>query len=226
MLKILSAALLLSACGPSAVPGATAAEDVGGQTAASSGAGPAGQAGPPPDFESHAGDLDWRDLLAADDRQSLDRLDVTWAGIVAQGRAEGSGPEMDALGEGLDPDAAFPVLTPPESVEHVCRRVRLDARNDGPAVQPFEAFRCAVATLTQGRLSLTSVTGAPVLDGVLHPESHGRMLFIGRFGRDGAGTEAFGVLEQIDEGYWRIVLPKSGNTQRLDILEIWTLPSI
>lgn len=193
--------------------------------------------GPPADFEAWNEDLDWMDLLKPEDRVAVQTMPAIWAQVIKEVEASGYGADMRALGAATEPDAAFRTLESPARGEYACRTIQLGSKRGLLAFVSYPAFSCRISATPEGRLLLTKTTGSQRTQGPLYPVGDGRMLYVGgqAVGDDERGfprygdvhrRDDFGVLEQIGDDHWRIVMPGPRQHHRLEVLEIWSWPAL
>ena len=244
--RVLCAGLLLSACGAAPTPNTRPDEEarsglrVGMVPAdATPVAGEAevtiANSRPPADFEQHAADVDWRDRLTPQDRRAMDELKETWGQAAEEAYGAGHGAELHALGAAAEPAAGLPILNEPPQADYVCRVSHIGSRTNGLAFITYPSFTCRIERTPEGRLQFTKMTGSQRTQGLLYRISASRMLYVGgqawgagdrRFPLYGDIHERdhFGLLEQLGDNHWRIVMPAPRQAQRLEIMEFWAPP--
>ena len=144
---------------------------------------------------------------------------------VAQARAAGHGPEVDAQGALLQPDAALDGPALPEG-RYRCRVTKLGAQTGGmlPYIT-YPAFDCA---MTGNRLA--KITGSQRQAGTVYPDTARRQIFLGTlalgdetmarpYGVD-PERDIFGTIERIGERRWRLVMPYPRYESLVDVLEL------
>ena len=178
---------------------------------------------------------EWRGVASTEDVAKIDGLLPLWEKSLAAARAPGSRPRLAASAL-LDPKAGLERGAPTPG-SYRCKFTRLGKRSaaDRPTALSPEAF-CYVG-VAEGRLSLTTETGALPLGGWLWDEADGkRLIFLGAartpkmkappaYGEDGA-RNAVGVLERVGEFRFRLAVPAPGGGEVLYLFELWAMPSL
>lgn len=171
----------------------------------------------------------WRQIATKADRDRMRRWWEAWQQGLAEARAAGHGPELEAEGPLLVPDAALPGSDLPSS-HFRCRTIKLGARAQaGLAYVTYPFFECA-AQAEGSVIRLMKLTGSQRLSGLVYPDSDWRSVFIGTlelgdeqmpmdYGLD-ASRDMIGMVERIGPNRWRLVLPWPAFESKLDVIEL------
>ena len=171
---------------------------------------------------------DWRSIATQADRDRLRRWRKAW--IEGLGRARAA----DARGieqQGLlfDPDRAIPGAIPPPG-NYRCRTFKLGAL--GTAMAEFTSYpdaRCRV--IDEGAVSrFAKISGPQRPTGTIFPGDSLRATFLGTltlgdetaqmgYGRD-ATRDIVGIVERVEQGRWRVVLPYPHYESVIDVIEL------
>lgn len=172
---------------------------------------------------------DWRQIVAAADRDRIARWRTAWLAGLDKAMAAGNGPQIAAQGALLKPDLALddPLLPPGD---YGCRVIKMGAQTQGLLdyiAYPF--FSCRV-TARDSRLHLAKLDGSQRPVGDIFPDEGRRMIFLGAmmlgdenralpYGRDGERDMA-GIVERVGPRRWRIVFPYPRWESTIDIFEL------
>ena len=172
---------------------------------------------------------DWRVVATDNDREKLRDWRDAFVDGVAQARAAGHGPAMEAEGALLQPDAALGGEPIPNGL-YRCRVTKLGAQSAG--MLPFVAypyFSCRVQAA--GRLqSFAKLTGSQRPVGLIFPGDALRQVFLGtlvlgdemramQYGHD-PDRDVAGFVERIGPARWRMVIPSPAFESRTDVIEL------
>lgn len=172
---------------------------------------------------------DWRAVATDDDRAKLRDWRDAFVEGVAQARAAGHGPAVEAEGALLQPDAALGGEAIPNGL-YRCRVTKLGAQSAG--MLPYVAypyFSCRVQAA--GRLqSFAKLTGSQRPVGLIFPGDALRQVFLGtlvlgdemramQYGHD-PDRDVAGFVERIGPARWRMVIPSPAFESRTDVIEL------
>lgn len=198
----LAAAFLLAACGPRPV-GPAAAVPV---------------------------EAPWRSVATTHDRERLREWRTAFTEALEKARASGHGPEINAEGALLRPDATLPGAKPPPG-DYACRVTKLGAKSQGLLdYVTYSAFACRIGAGAGDTLEFVKLSGSQRPAGRLFPENPRRMIFLGtlqlgdeagtlRYGHDPERDMA-GILERIGDDRWRLIFPYPAFESTIDVLEL------
>lgn len=171
---------------------------------------------------------DWRAVATPEDRRRIRDWRTVWQAAVANARAAGQGPAVDAAGVLLDPDAGLSSPYPPPG-NYACRVVKVGARS--PGLLPFVSYPPFVCRISGDGavIHVEKLTGSQRPQGILYTDNGLRLVFLGTmvlgdergalgYGRDQQRDMA-GVFERIGPKRWRLVLPSPAWESLLDVVE-------
>ena len=229
--------LLLAACGQNPAP-STSDPDI----TPSDGVTPSTQPAPiqdqptapttPPAPGEQGGTDSWRQVVSTEDAANLGRLDQAWRLGRAEAEDKGFAPQVEALGNLVDPNAGLTGRLQPTPGTYRCRTLKLGSQdNTGLGYVAYPWFRCTVDLTPGGDLILTKTTGSQRTRGLLYPDTDNRLVFVGAqaWGMDETGFPAYGqtrirdqvgVFERIGTDRYRVVIPWPRVESKLEILEL------
>lgn len=168
--------------------------------------------------------VEWRSVAHADDRATIESIDMRWQDGLA-GVRPWRQPAVESEGGLLVPDAALGRVAPPPG-RYRCRTVRLAPRTPGGA-QAFRLWPCFVAE-EEDLLTFAKAGGEDRPAGRLWPDGDRRMIFLGAAPRppfsrppaygDNRATDRVAVLERVGDFRWRLAFPRPDGG--LDVLEL------
>ena len=167
----------------------------------------------------------WTSLITRTDLSRMHDWRTAFTRGLAQARAAGHGPEIDAEGALLQPDAALDGAPLAEG-RYKCRVTKLGSRAN--ALLPYISYPPFDCVLAGSRLA--KLTGSQRLAGTLYSDSPRRMVFLGTlalgdetmqrpYGVD-PERDIVGVVERIGPSRWRLVMPYPRYESLTDVLEL------
>ncbi|MBW0145620.1 DUF4893 domain-containing protein [Sphingomicrobium clamense] len=171
----------------------------------------------------------WRQAATAADRDRIGDWRETFVAALADARANGHGDDIDALGALGQPDAALP-YAPPAPGDYRCRVIKVGARSAGMlSYVDYPYFNCRIRT-EQDLLGFAKLTGSQRPVGLIFPDGQLRAVFLGtlvlgdeqramRYSAD-PDRDVAGVLQTIEGGRYRLLLPEPRFESMLDIIEL------
>jgi hypothetical protein len=170
----------------------------------------------------------WRTAATPQDRARIRGWYGAWQDAIADARAKGFGPQVDAEGALLAPEAGLPNAHLPPG-DYRCRTVKLGSQGSSLGLVPYGWFTCRVSG-EQGIVSLTKLSGSQRPVGLIFPDTVRRQIFLGTlvlgdeampidYGADKQRDMA-GIVERIGDARWRLVLPRPAYESLLDVIEL------
>lgn len=177
----------------------------------------------------------WESVVTPDDKARLERLDLAWAQAVAEARRDGTGRQLLAEGDLLNPTASLPRAAPPPG-SYQCRLIRIGvAGKPARAVSVFKPFFCFVG-VEGDQLSITKQTGSQRPGGYLwDTKETKRLVFLGTtavgdedmplpYGQN-AARDIAGVFERYGNLRYRLVVPWPRDGSKLNVFEFIPTPN-
>jgi hypothetical protein len=175
----------------------------------------------------------WKAVATDADEDRLSRIGLAWQEALAEAKKTNPG-EVKRDGQLLNPRAALarPAPTPGS---YYCRLVKLGRSSaKGKAYESFKPFFCYIET-EDDLFTIVKQTGSQRPSGRLWEDDDAtRLIFLGSMAlgdedqpaaySENPKRDMAGVFERIGPFEWRLVIPWSQSTSKLDVFELTPVP--